>query len=74
MNKLTYYSNYGNEQAHSPIIAITVMNKPTANSMDDNMVQNINKPNCTKKIILAANKNIEAPIVVIAPERTEIPT
>ena len=38
------------------------------------MVQNMKIPNWKKNKILAAKRNIEAPKVVQAPDRTEIPT
>ena len=38
------------------------------------MVQKMKIPNWKKKTIFAPNKNIDAPKVVQAPERTEIPT
>lgn len=57
-----------------PMMPMTVTNNPRANRMENPIVQNMNRPNWTKNKIFAARRKIEAPSVVTAPDRTEMPT
>ncbi len=57
-----------------PIRAQTVVNRPNAKSNENPSVVKMKIPNCTKKRILAPSMKREAPTVVQAPDRTEIPT
>ena len=62
------------KSSSGPMIPNTVVNSPKANSMLNPMVQNMNRPNCENNRICANNMKAEPPIVVTAPENTEIPT
>ncbi len=51
-----------------------VEKKPRAKKTENKIVANMNTPNCRKRIISASNRKAEPPMVVHAPDNTEIPS
>ena len=51
-----------------------VEKKPRAKKMEKRMVANIKTPNCMKRMISASSRKADPPMVVHAPDNTEIPT
>ena len=57
-----------------PMRAQIVIKSPSAKIRENPMVLKTKTPNCTKNNIFAPSINKDAPTVVTAPERTDIPT
>ena len=57
-----------------PIMAIRVVNIPSAYKIEKPIVLNMKIPNWLKNRMKAPRRKAEAPRVVIAPESTEMPT
>ena len=57
-----------------PTMPSSVEKKPRAKKTENKIVANMNTPNCKNKMISASSRNAEPPIVVHAPDNTDIPS
>ena len=57
-----------------PMMPSIVVKKPRAKTTEKRMVADMNTPNCMKSMISASRRKAEPPMVVQAPDNTEMPT